>query len=197
MGNHSCSDQELVARFRRGCTLSFEVFVRRHEDWVYSLAFHLTGSSSHAESVMGSVFLKYWSSTELRQDDTIPLETIVKSVIQESKLLIQELPLPAAIIKEKNVEDGAADFAEQLERAVFRLPFEYRTIFVLHDVSSFGISLIARILEVSEEECRVQLKRARLMLRRVLKKNETDSAESEGFQAQDAKTLEEKPKTFL
>ena len=68
---------------------------------------------------------------------------------------------------------------------------------MLHDVSSFGISLIARILEVSEEECRVQLKRARLMLRRVLKKNETDSAESEGFQAQDAKTLEEIPKTVL
>jgi hypothetical protein len=43
----------------------------------------------------------------------------------------------------------------------------------------------------------VQLKRARLMLRRVLKKNETDSAESEGFQAQDAKTLEEIPKTVL
>jgi RNA polymerase sigma-70 factor, ECF subfamily len=53
-----------------------------------------------------------------------------------------------------------------LEEAVERLPDAYRTIFVLRDVEEMSTADVAHVLEISEENVKVRLHRARALLRK-------------------------------
>jgi RNA polymerase sigma-70 factor, ECF subfamily len=55
-----------------------------------------------------------------------------------------------------------------LEEAVEELPDSYRTVFVLRDVEEMSTTETAEVLEISEENVKVRLHRARALLRRNL-----------------------------
>lgn len=55
-----------------------------------------------------------------------------------------------------------------LEEAVENLPDAYRTIFVLRDVEEMSAADAADVLEISEENVKVRLHRARALLRKTL-----------------------------
>ena len=55
-----------------------------------------------------------------------------------------------------------------LEEAVERLPDAYRTIFVLRDVEEMSTADAADVLEITEENVKVRLHRARALLRKSL-----------------------------
>ena len=55
-----------------------------------------------------------------------------------------------------------------LEEAVEKLPDAYRTIFVLRDVEDMSTADAADVLEISEDNAKVRLHRARALLRKSL-----------------------------
>ena len=55
-----------------------------------------------------------------------------------------------------------------LEEAVEKLPDAYRTIFVLRDVEEMSTTEAADVLEISEDNVKVRLHRARALLRKSL-----------------------------
>lgn len=55
-----------------------------------------------------------------------------------------------------------------LEEAVEKLPDAYRTIFVLRDVEEMSTTDTADVLEISEDNVKVRLHRARALLRKSL-----------------------------
>ena len=59
---------------------------------------------------------------------------------------------------------------ELLKTAVRNLPYEYRAVYLLHDMVSFSVSEICSMLELSEIEVRAFLHRARVMVCRSLRR---------------------------
>ena len=55
-----------------------------------------------------------------------------------------------------------------LEEAVEKLPDAYRTVFMLRDVEEMSTTDTANVLEISEENVKVRLHRARALLRKSL-----------------------------
>ena len=55
-----------------------------------------------------------------------------------------------------------------LEEAVEKLPDAYRTIFMLRDVEDMSTSDAAEVLEITEDNVKVRLHRARALLRKSL-----------------------------
>ena len=55
-----------------------------------------------------------------------------------------------------------------LEKAVETLPDAYRTVFVLRDIEEMSTTDTAHALEISEENVKVRLHRARALLRKTL-----------------------------
>lgn len=55
-----------------------------------------------------------------------------------------------------------------LEKAVEALPDAYRTVFVLRDIEEMSTTDTANALEISEENVKVRLHRARALLRKTL-----------------------------
>jgi len=66
----------------------------------------------------------------------------------------------------------AEDMHLMLEMAVMDLPENQRTLIVLRDIYNFPMKEIARMLDISEENVRVQLHRARKALRKRLEGGE-------------------------
>jgi RNA polymerase sigma-70 factor (ECF subfamily) len=62
-----------------------------------------------------------------------------------------------------------------LERALKELPPGYRSVFVLHDIEGHEHAEIANILGVSVGTSKSQLHKARMKLRRLLKKQASDT----------------------
>ena len=71
---------------------------------------------------------------------------------------------------EPNPEQQASnsEIRRLLEEAVEKLPDAYRTIFMLRDVEEMSTTDTANILEISEENVKVRLHRARALLRKGL-----------------------------
>jgi RNA polymerase sigma-70 factor (ECF subfamily) len=61
-----------------------------------------------------------------------------------------------------------SEIRKLLEEAVERLPDSFRTIFLLRDVEEMSTSDTAEVLEITEENVKVRLHRARALLRKSL-----------------------------
>jgi RNA polymerase sigma-70 factor (ECF subfamily) len=77
---------------------------------------------------------------------------------------------PEAADPEADVESEVSrrELRAALERAIDRLPVEFRTVFVLRDVEGMTIAETATALEVSPQTVKTRLHRARRLLRRSL-----------------------------
>jgi len=76
-------------------------------------------------------------------------------------------PMDRLATLEPNPEQQASnsEIRRLLEEAVEKLPDAYRTIFMLRDVEEMSTTDTANILEISEENVKVRLHRARALLR--------------------------------
>jgi RNA polymerase sigma-70 factor (ECF subfamily) len=63
---------------------------------------------------------------------------------------------------------AASEMSRILEEAILGLPATYRSVLVLRDVEELSTAECAQILEVSEENVKVRIHRARRMLRKEL-----------------------------
>jgi len=77
-----------------------------------------------------------------------------------------------ALLEAHRADDGMSRIVDRiaLERALMALPIGYRTILVLHDLEGYGHEEIARMLGVTVGTTKSQLHKARLRLRRMLKR---------------------------
>ena len=74
----------------------------------------------------------------------------------------------AALAPDPEQQASNSEIRRLLEEAVEKLPDAYRTIFMLRDVEDMSTTDAADILEISEENVKVRLHRARALLRKSL-----------------------------
>lgn len=65
-------------------------------------------------------------------------------------------------------EASNSQIRKLLEEAVEKLPDAYRTVFMLRDIEEMSTTDTANVLEISEENVKVRLHRARSLLRKSL-----------------------------
>lgn len=184
------TDEELIARFTKGCSLSFEQIISRYETKVHSLAMRLTRNTEDAEEVLQDVFVTVYRKIEgfegkskfsswlyritvnaafmklrkRKQDQSVSLDDMCQHA-QNKALNIEERPSERSDIVLLNKE-----VKEAVESAISRLPEEYRAVFVLRDVDGLSNKEVGEILDLSIPAVKSRLHRSRLMLRRKLRK---------------------------
>lgn len=81
--------------------------------------------------------------------------------------------MPAHLVDWQTIPDrvmSSHETADEIKRAIERLPETLRTVFVLRDVEELSTRATAEILGISEPAVKVRLHRARLALREALAK---------------------------
>ena len=74
----------------------------------------------------------------------------------------------ASLAPDPEQQASNSEIRTLLEEAVERLPDAYRTIFMLRDVEDMSTADAAEILEITEDNVKVRLHRARALLRKSL-----------------------------
>jgi RNA polymerase sigma-70 factor (ECF subfamily) len=179
------SDEEVVARVLAGETGMFEIVMRGHNQRLYRVARAILRNDGEAEDVMQDAYVRAYEHLD-QYAGRAKFSTWLTRVAVHEALARQHRgnryqELKPMSEREGDPMDGFASLApdpEQqasnseirtlLEEAVERLPDAYRTIFMLRDVEDMSTTDTAEVLEITEDNVKVRLHRARALLRKSL-----------------------------
>ena len=191
------TDNELVKQAQVGDYQAFESLVSRHERPLYAAAWHLTHNHHDAQDVVQNAFLAAMEHlSSFRQDASFSTWVTRIAVNFALKLLRARRQHPSVAMDAADGDGGAvpipqyiadwrSDPARAVQRrelrailddAVLRLPEGQRLVFVLRDVQGLSVRETAQVLQLTENNVKVRLLRARLALRELLTKRFGDPA---------------------
>ncbi len=154
----------------------FRRLVREHQNRLFSLAAHLLGNTAEAEDVVQDVLVKLWqhgSGLEaerirpwcLRVTRNACLDLLrrrryqmayVSEAVNGGAVKVETTPLDHLV---------SADLGQRLRAAIEQLKEPFRSLIVLREVEQCSYQEIGEILELSDQQVRVYLYRARRQLR--------------------------------
>lgn len=190
-------DEEVVARVLQGETALFEIIMRRYNQRLFRVALAILRDEAEAEDVTQDAYVRAYQhlnqfagrsafSTWLtriavhealaragRRRQLEGLEGMVMLKGEASRELTSRLASPEQ-------QASTAEMSKLLEAAVLSLPEAYRTVVMLRDVEEMNTAETASALNLTEENVKVRLHRARVLLRRELY-NRAGAARADAF----------------
>jgi len=177
---------ELIARAQNGEEKAFEALFHQYKKRVYSLCLHVMGNTAEAEELTQDAFLQVFRKIHTFRGQSAFstwLHRVSLNIVlmRKRKKRILATPIEDNFrdeeFDEPQMEYGAPDLAltgsidrVHLARAVAQLSPGYRRAFVLHDVQGYQHNEIAEMLGVSIGNSKSQLHKARVTLRKLLRK---------------------------
>src|SRR6185437_14824008 len=179
------SDEEVIVRVLAGETGMFEVVMRRHNQRLYSVARAILRNDGEAEDVMQDAYVRAYEHLNQFAGRAKFSTWLTRIAVHEALARqrrgnrYQELepmseregdPMDRFASLTPNPEQQASnsEIRRLLEEAVDNLPDSYRTVFMLRDIEEMSTTDAADVLEITEENVKVRLLRARALLRRSL-----------------------------
>jgi RNA polymerase sigma-70 factor (ECF subfamily) len=178
------SDEEVVRRVRDGETALYEIIMRRYNQRLYRVARAILHSDVEAEDVMQDAYVRAYQHLEQYSGRAPFGAWLTKIAVNEalarlrSRGRIQELEAmfngqddaPALMSNMKSPEQqvSSRETNQLLEEAILALPGTYRAVLMMRDVEEMTTADTAAALELTEENVKVRLHRARALLRKEL-----------------------------
>ena len=176
------TDFELTQLAAKGDMGSFEEIYQRHHRRVYSICLRMLQNVYEAEDLTQDVFIQLYRKVGSFRGDSAFTTWLHRMTVNQVLMHFRK----RNVKYEKTTEEGetpdqivagTGDPARMpivdkiaLENAIDQLPTGYKNVFVLHDVEGFEHEEVARILGCSVGTSKSQLHKARLKLRKLLKK---------------------------
>ncbi len=178
----SAADFELTQGAAGGDLTAFEEIYRRHHRRVFSLSQRMLQNATDAEDLTQEVFIQLYRKIGSFRGDSAFTTWLHRLTVNQVLMHFRK----RSVKFEKTTEDGetpvqilhGTENAQKmpivdkiaLENAVALLPAGYRNVFVLHDVEGYEHEEVAKILGCAVGTSKSQLHKARLKLRKLLKK---------------------------
>ena len=179
------SDEEVVARVLAGETAMFEIIMRRHNQRLYRVARAILRNDAEAEDVMQDAYVRAYEHLHQFAGRAKFSTWLTRIAVHEalarqhrsnryqelqpmSELEGDPMDRFASLALDPEQQTSNSEIRRLLEEAVEKLPDAYRTIFMLRDVEEMSTSDTAEVLEITEDNVKVRLHRARALLRKSL-----------------------------
>ena len=188
MDRNLLSDDELLSCVDLGCVESFDELINRYEGRILALVSYLLDDQSASEDVLVEVFSALAQGREGRPAQISVYAWLCAQAI--SAVVTRRTATAGAqlVVERERVSDRTISrevrAAACTERAAFvlllrRLPFEYRCAFLLNSMCRLSAGEISTVLSISLSDTTMTLNRARLMIRRCMKRLPNASHEAE------------------
>lgn len=171
-------DLSLVQEFNAGRISAFDLLYERHSKYVYNICLGMMGNPEDARDAMQETFVQVYRSLPkfLGQSKFATwmhriavnkcldaLRSRPKCETTEDLDLMESAPAP-----------GGDPFAEEhVRKTVQRLSADYRALIVLHYFQQLSYQEIAETLDLSADQVRARLHRARKAFRLLYEESET------------------------
>ena len=177
--NEATSDEEVVKRILQGETALYEILIHRYNQRLYRICRAILRNNSEARDVVQHTYaLAYEHLNQFagRAKFSTWLTTIA---INEASLRRRRANRLDSLEEESTMERSEASFSPEeqfslsetrqiLESMIDALPEKYRLVQVMRDVEEMSVAETAECLEISQENVKVRLHRARNLLRKRL-----------------------------
>jgi len=176
------SDFQLAQAAANGDMASFEELYQRHNRRVYSLCLRMLQSAHEAEDLTQEVFIQLYRKIGSFRGDSAFTTWLHRMTVNQVLMHFRK----RSVKNEKTTEEGETPVQIvagtenprkmpvvdriALDRAIAQLPKGYKTVFILHDIQGHEHEEVAKILGCSVGTSKSQLHKARMKLRKLLKK---------------------------
>ena len=178
------TETDVVRKAKKGDKEAFSELVTNYSERIYNLALRILRNREDAEDVLQETFL-----TVLQKLDTFDgrsnfftwIYRIATNAslmkLRKKRLVFAELPENPDLgprHDERIIVDWSQDpsfniqneeIRKIIDTAINQLSEIYRTVFILRDIEQLSIKETSKILNISEENVKIRLKRARMFLR--------------------------------
>ena len=180
------TDQQLIRAAAQGDKRAFGQLVGRYEELVYKFSYKVCRDKDRAEEALQDTFINVYKSLDTfdnrskfstwlyrivtnnclmkrrrRKLDDL-LESYDQPAVTEDGTLAHHVPrwdeTPADVVMNNELQ-------QVLDKAIHKLPTDYRVVFILRDVEGNSNEETANILGISVEATKSRLRRARAFLR--------------------------------
>jgi RNA polymerase sigma-70 factor (ECF subfamily) len=172
------NERELVDRCRRGDEGAFQELIDRYKDLVFALIARTVQDRSRAEDLAQDVFLRIHRGLPYFRGEA-RLSTWIYRIV--ANVCVQEPARAAATVSfddetarpriVPSVSDrrfGDLELRDRLEKAVSRLPAQYRLLVAAHYLEGVRYEELAEAMGLPLGTVKTQLHRAKQQLRRLL-----------------------------
>jgi RNA polymerase sigma-70 factor (ECF subfamily) len=178
------TDEQIVERVLAGETALYEIVMRRYNQRLYRAARAILRDDAEAEDVLQDTYVRAYQhlsqfagrarfSTWLtriavhealaRVEKRQRFEAVADIDLEGNRepMLMSKLPDPESRAMQ-------VELTHLLEESILSLPAVYRTVLMLRDIEEMNTAETAAALEIKEENVKVTLHRARVLLRKEL-----------------------------
>ncbi|MGM4985419.1 RNA polymerase sigma factor [Rhizobium sp. 11_C7_N12_5] len=185
-------DADLVVHARMGDEKAIRVLVQRHNRRLFRSARAIVRDDAEAEDIVQATYVHAFTHLDVFRDEAQLSTWLTRIALNEAlgrirhrqrNVGLEEVDMTAesgrgALLQFPtpfSVDDPEAEFSRAearrlLERAVDRLPDEFRVIFVLRDVEGMSTEEAASYLGIKPATAKTRLHRARKMMRIAIEK---------------------------
>lgn len=185
MRAESLPDEEVVKSVLAGDTAMFEILMRRHNQRLYRIARAILRDDAEAEDLIQDSYVRAYQHLAQFEGRAKFSTWLSRIAVHEAlarrrrRGLYEEMkPMPehqgeqmdrfASPEPSPEQQVSSLETRRLLEQAIATLPEIYRTVFVLRDVEDMDTADTASALDISEENVKTRLHRARALLRKKL-----------------------------
>src|SRR5437763_13018384 len=169
-------ERELVERCRRGDEGAFQELVEQYKDLVFAIIGRTVQDRSRAEDLAQDVFLRIQRGLPYFRGEA-RLSTWIYRIV--ANVCLQEHGKPAAAYSlddertsvrpaSPDRQFGDLELRDRLEKAIARLPANYRLLVAAHYLDGVRYEDLAEALQLPLGTIKTQLYRAKQQLRRLL-----------------------------
>jgi RNA polymerase sigma-70 factor, ECF subfamily len=173
------SDEQIVERVKAGETYLFEIIMRRYNQRLFRVIRGILNDENEAEEVMQEAYVRAYEHLDQfagrSKFSTWLTKIAVYEAYAQAKRRQRTSPfdnymeeLMAAGDRSPEERTFDSEMRSLLESAVASLPDDYRTVWMMRDVEGMSTAETAECLNISEQNVKVRLFRARAIIRRHL-----------------------------
>jgi RNA polymerase sigma-70 factor (ECF subfamily) len=177
-------DTDLITRSIAGDEKAFTELVNRYEDTVYRFAFNVCRNEDMASETLSDTFVNVYRKLNTF-DNRSKFSTWLYSIVTNNCLMKRRskksrshfIPLENEQVDSEHLTGTAVtpidslledERKEVLDKAILKLPLDYRIVFVMRDIEGLPASEVSKILGISVPAVKSRLFRAREFLRTYL-----------------------------
>lgn len=174
--------RKLIAEAQRGDRRAAEDIIRRHDPWLRSLIFGVTGQAKLVDDIAQQVWARAWQRLATLTDPTrlkpwlyrIARNAALDTIRRDRRLRrsVESLDQPDELATRHEAAPLRAILGNELRqtllRAIQALPARYREPFVLRHLQDWSYAEIAELMSLPVATVETRLVRARRMLREAL-----------------------------
>lgn len=181
------SDQEIIEKILYGETSLYEVIIRRYNSYLYKVGRAYGYNHQDTEDLMQETYINSYTNLEKFENrssfKTWITKIMLNNCFQKGKRLSFKSEIPTEFNPDENIshifakkpkEADEKVFTKELtqivEKALEKLPLEYRMVFSLRELNNFSTRQTSEALSISENNVKVRLKRAKRMIREHIEK---------------------------